>query len=153
MSKHGLKHRPSNHRYRYERDLFRKFIEDNRDSTGRTKDHSGRFHGAEFYVDAKYTHLTEEKRAARYIPKDQIVECAFAFYLESHEQDLNVPVGKTVREWFGEDFGIGSELGHTVIHPRKTDVCAFCAKVDKRGEGQVHRHVRSGAPRQVRRPH
>ena len=47
MSKHGLKHRPSNHRYRYERDLFRKFIEDNRDSTGRTKDHSGRFHGAE----------------------------------------------------------------------------------------------------------
>ena len=83
-----------------------------------------------FYVDAKYTHLTEEKRAARYIPKDQIVECAFAFYLESHEQDLNVPVGKAVREWFGEDFGIGSELGHTVIHPRKTDVCAFCAKVD-----------------------
>ena len=36
----------------------------------------------------------------------------------------------TIALWFHKHFGVGSEHGHTEIHPHKSDVCPVCAQIE-----------------------
>ena len=54
------------------------------------------------------------------------------------------PGGSSIASWLAEDFGVGSEHGHTVIFPHQTDACATCSslKVDIQSvEASLKRHT------------
>jgi hypothetical protein len=56
--KHGLIGCASNNASAKERALFCEFVKElYRSPTGRTKDHSGRYHGAEFYLNSRLTQI------------------------------------------------------------------------------------------------
>jgi hypothetical protein len=59
-----------------------------------------------------------------------VVELAFRWHCENeHNPPLRAPSGMTVCNWMSTSFGTGSELGHTVIHPHKTDECDTCGRL------------------------
>jgi len=45
-------------------------------------------------------------------------------------QTAKVPVYNRLCKWFKEDFGRGSERGHTALHVGKSDYCAMCLSLE-----------------------
>ena len=57
---HGLARKRGNHAMERERKLFTQFFRSNRSPTGHTKDPHGRVHGAEYYLNSKWTVLRKQ---------------------------------------------------------------------------------------------
>ena len=128
--KHGLAGKQSNNSSSKERALFIEFVKEHRAPTGRTRDATGRYHGAEHYMHSKIQKL--KTQVGRDTPDPTVVlESVFRDALEACPgADFKAPSGSTISTWFNEDFGIRSEHGHTTLFPHKTDACAICSSFD-----------------------
>eukprot|EP00966_Prymnesium_polylepis_P323240 7379454-Prymnesium_polylepis.1 len=129
--KHGLRGQASNASSSKERALFIEFVEQHRSPTGRTQDHAGRYHGAEFYLMSKLTTIKTQSARITADP-DAVLECVFKKALLGlpDAATLKPPSGTSVMAWLKEDFGVKSEHGHTVLFPHKSDACSICSSYD-----------------------
>jgi len=138
---HGLSGCESNRRkpQSLARTLFRKFVETNRSPTGRTPDKTGRCHGAEHYLFPQWTVLRKQRREQAGVDDSSIFTASFMKFAEATlvemrllgkatEKDTVPRDHQTIENWLREDFGCGSERGHTVLHPHSTDACATCVR-------------------------
>ena len=150
MGQHGLKGQKSNNSMAKERALFIQFVKNHRSPTGRTQDATGRYHGAEFYLESKLT--TVRTQSGRATPDESVVlECVFNKGLAAEQLEAGgaqvpyrAPSGSSIALWFAEDFGIKSEHGHTTIFPHKSDACAVCVYFDtdiSSTEMSIKRHM------------
>ena len=67
--------------------------------------------------------------------------------LQARDASLKPPSGSAIVEWLRDDFGRGSDRGHTVVFPHQTDACAQCSswKVDIASvEMSLKRHEQQG---------
>jgi len=130
-SKHGLAGKASNGASSKERALFVEFVKEYRSPTGRTQDHTGRYHGAEYYLTSKLTTIKTQSGRNTADP-DAVLECVFkkALLGRADAAKLKPPSGTTVLSWLKEDFGINSEHGHTALFPHKSDACSICSSFD-----------------------
>ena len=132
-SKHGLTGKLSNNASTAERALFCEFIKEHRAPTGRTQDHSGRYHGAEFYLTSQLTQVKTQSGRDTADPNG-CLELVFRKAILGREdavsRKLKPPSGSSIRIWLDEDFGIKSEHGHTTLFPHKTDACSLCSSFD-----------------------
>ena len=127
-ARHGLCGKNSNAAKSAERVYFLEWVELHRSPTGRTKDFDGRFHGAQFHLFSKLTHIKLQS-GRKNGDESTIVETAFRTALNAKELGLHAPSGSTVRTWLLEDFGIGSVRGHTSLFPHQTDACTRCSSL------------------------
>ena len=137
---HGLQGRRPNNANDDARGLFIDFVKANRAPTGRTPDKYGRVHGAEYYLDARFTALRRRTSTDTTTPTEAIVSDVFIKALPAH---VRKPGFSTPETWFSELFGPMSEHGHTSIFPTKTDYCAECARINEtiaHIEAQVKKH-------------
>ena len=150
---HGLTGKASNNARTEERALFQQWVQLHRSPTGRTKDSNGRFHGAEYYMVSKIK--TVKTQSGRAVSKpEEVLECVFKAALASQSPKLRAPGGTAIAKWLAEDFGIGSELGHTTVFPHQTDACATCSsiKIDVQGlEMSLKRHLQQGGDMTIER--
>lgn len=125
---HGLKGSLSNRAKMVERTKFARFVWAHRSPTGRTADKWGRFHGASFYLDAKWVALrgTRQKgTTSRQTFSESFNEALIADGLPAVHAD--VP-----RRWLREMFGSFKRLEgrsvpsdeHTTLYSHKTDAFA-----------------------------
>jgi hypothetical protein len=132
-SSHGLFQQPSNHTNHAARALFVAYVKANRSSTGRTRDKAGRFHGAEYYISARWTKLRKQTGADRAnVPDAQIFSETFSQHLLEIAPGIK-PVNRSTVAciWFPQLFGVGSEHGHTTLHPHKSDACPACMQYEE----------------------
>ena len=89
-----------------------------------------------------FTDVKRRTDTATTVPDNQILELGFGQFCK--ENNLEPVSGNTIYNWLHEDFGIGSTNGHTTLHPRKTDACDTCVKlqIDIRSvEASIKRHM------------
>lgn len=141
---HGLVGRPSNRAKTHERALFRSYVANNRSPTGRTADHKGRYHGAVFYLDSKWTVLKSliarrKREDVRERECPSTIVAKGRSFCDDFSRACFEASGKnvatsTVYLWFTEDFSSRISVDgahtankeHTTLFPHKSDACAFC---------------------------
>jgi len=147
VSDHGLAGSPSNRRKRKERALFLAFVNKHRSPTGRTADKSGRYHGAAYYLDAKWVVLRPGRSKNGVVDNRRCFSEDFNHSLVSNglpRVHPDVPL-RWLRELFGSTRRIEGILRpsdeHTTAFPHKTDACATCEllQADTRHSKQVLR--------------
>jgi len=127
--------------YSRARALCRDFVLEHRSPTGRTQDVNGRYHGAEFYTDAKPQQLRlreESSRATKNKDPSNVLTSVVIEYLKEEARPtvatdpptFKISCRKSVEVWFRQDFGHRSANGHTTLHPPKTDACPTCCELD-----------------------
>ncbi|OSX75738.1 hypothetical protein BU14_0223s0011 [Porphyra umbilicalis] len=131
-SDHALSGRPSNRMKSAERELFVVFVRAHRTPTGRTPDKNGRYHGAAYYLDAKWKVL---RMAADKVSGDCARLSFSAGFIEALVASGRAKVnGEVPLRWLKEYFGstlrvdgmaVPSEE-HTTLYPHKTDACSTC---------------------------
>ncbi|OSX75235.1 hypothetical protein BU14_0245s0017 [Porphyra umbilicalis] len=144
-SDHALSGRPSNRMKSTERELFVSFVRSHRTPTGRTPDKNGRYHGAAYYLDAKWKVM----RMASDKEKGDSTRHSFsAGFIEaltvSGQAKVNgeVPV-RWLKEYFGSTLRVDGRPvpseEHTTLYPHKTDACSTCEclRADLRSARQV----------------
>jgi len=67
---------------------------------------------------------------ARPIAEKNILSKGFEFYCQQQSPPLTSSSGTSVARWLGSFHGIGSDLGHTTLHPHKTDACDECTRFE-----------------------
>ena len=122
---HGLTGRPSNSAKVEVHKLFDDFIKEHRQLTGRTRDHTGRFHGAEYNLISKITSMKSQPGRMVRDPTE-VLELVFRSALNATHPGLKAPSGTTVAQWMEDGFGIRSEHGHTTLFPHKSDAFPTC---------------------------
>ena len=145
-SQHGLVGQASNRARTKERELFRTFVEMNRQPTGRTISDMKRSHGPVFFMNAVFR--TIRMRVDDPDQKSNSVAETFNESLRktwidansvAQEKEFNTVAGSTVETWFKEDFGprklvngiLAPSDEYTSIYPHKTDACYTCEILNK----------------------
>ena len=125
--KHRLSNQASNNAATPTKQMFITFVLSNRSSTGRTADKQGRYHGAEYYLSPRFKQLKKQTGKGRNnaVSDDQIFTEVFLSQLPSGARKVN---RSTVAVWLSTEFGIGSRLQHTTLHPHKTAACPLCCQ-------------------------
>jgi len=121
---HGLSDRPGNKTMIAQRQHFKSFVQSNRASTGRTKDRTGRYHGAVYTLDPRIETIKHDPKK----PRSSALTTSFQDQLKASFPELKVPSETAIRLWFNEFYGQHDDE-HTVIAPHKTDYCGVCAYV------------------------
>ena len=152
-SMHGLSGKIGNRSNFEARLKFREFILQNRAPSVRTA-FDGRTHGAEFYMDARFTcvrftpaSIKSTAHAARLQAeraeaaadaggsqassslRDWVLADVFRAVLPIRYPKIQVPSAGTVDTWWRADYACpSSEYGYTSLFPVKTDACSFCSE-------------------------
>ena len=83
-----------------------------------------------YYLSSRYTALKVRTDQARPIAEKNILSKGFEFYCQQQSPPLTSSSGTSVARWLGSFHGIGSDLGHTTLHPHKTDACDECTRFE-----------------------
>lgn len=63
-------------------------------------------------------------------PTQQVFSNGFAWFCKGKNVEPVSVLSTSCEVWLNRFFGVGSERGHTTLHPHKTDECETCGKLD-----------------------
>jgi len=112
--------------------LFEQFVNKHRSPTGRTPDATGRFHGAVFYLDAKWKAMRPGRSESGVA--DHSLDFSTSFNLALQAAKLPPVHPDVPPRWLKELFGPRCQTNgvdepssqHTTIYPHKSDACPLC---------------------------